>query len=224
MNDTKTALDSIEASLELFRKYFKEIDKAVTPQIGYDIVPFKALDLKSEKALALISALREQLTPAEDVKNIWLYCPECGSKEYSAITYKEDGSEERGCHDCDQIWFSDIDYTGVVRTYLKNRKALQKPQAVDDYFADIVGKARVAAETAMRKFPQPNYVSLKIAEEAGEVVRGCVHYAEGRMEWEEVEGEIIQLMAMLYRLINEGDQINGVIPPHLTQPTEEKTS
>lgn len=82
-----------------------------------------------------------------------------------------------------------------------------------DYFAGLVEKARFAAAKAMIKFPQPNYVSLKIAEEAGEVVRGAVHYAEGRLSWDEVEGEIVQLMAMLIRFVVEGDQINGVTPP-----------
>ena len=84
-----------------------------------------------------------------------------------------------------------------------------------DYFADLVAKARVAAEKATRKFPQPNYVTLKIAEEAGEVVRGAVHYAEGRMPWDEVDGEIIQLIAMLIRFVTEGDEINGIRPPTL---------
>lgn len=87
----------------------------------------------------------------------------------------------------------------------------------DDYFASLVSKARPAAEKAMRKFPQPNYVLLKVAEEAGEVVQAGVHYAEGRMSWEQVEGEIVQLLAMLIRLVTEGDQINGVTPPAHTR-------
>jgi hypothetical protein len=82
-----------------------------------------------------------------------------------------------------------------------------------DYFGSLVEKARQAAAKASVKFPQPNYVTLKIAEEAGEVVRGAVHYAEKRMGWDEVEGEIVQLLAMLIRFVTEGDQINGVIPP-----------
>jgi hypothetical protein len=83
----------------------------------------------------------------------------------------------------------------------------------DDYFDSLVALARMAAVKAMRKFPQPNYVALKIAEEAGEVVRAGVHYAEMRMEWSEVEGEIVQLLAMLLRFVTEGDQVNGIIPP-----------
>lgn len=82
-----------------------------------------------------------------------------------------------------------------------------------DYFGSLVEQARQAAEKASAKFPQPNYTTLKIAEEAGEVVRGAVHYAEGRMEWSEVEGEIVQLLAMLIRFVREGDLVNGVIPP-----------
>ena len=90
-----------------------------------------------------------------------------------------------------------------------------------DYFASLVSRARAAATKATTKFPQPNYVVLKIAEEAGEVVRGCVHYAEKRMDWSEVEGEIVQLLAMLIRLVTEGDQVNGVIPPLATTPPAE---
>lgn len=85
--------------------------------------------------------------------------------------------------------------------------------AHSDYFASLVAMARVSADKAIRKFPQPNYVLLKVAEEAGEVVQAGVHYAEKRMEWEQVEGEIVQLLAMLIRLVTEGDQINGITPP-----------
>ena len=95
-----------------------------------------------------------------------------------------------------------------------------------DYFASLVIQARLVAARASAKFPQPNYVTLKIAEEAGEVVRGAVHYAEGRMEWSEVEGEIVQLLAMLMRFVTEGDQINGVTPPaalsRLTPPKQDE--
>lgn len=95
-------------------------------------------------------------------------------------------------------------------TELESR-TVTEPQS--DYFASLVAMARVSADKAMRKFPQPNYVLLKVAEEAGEVVQAGVHYAEKRMKWEQVEGEIVQLLAMLIRLVTEGDQINGVTPP-----------
>ena len=99
-----------------------------------------------------------------------------------------------------------------------------EPQAVRvkpdwDYFQGLVNIARRSAEKAKIKFPQPNYVTLKIAEEAGEVVRGAVHYAEGRMEWDEVQGEIVQLLAMLIRFVTEGDEVNGIKPPDLVPLT-----
>ncbi len=87
------------------------------------------------------------------------------------------------------------------------------PIVPDDYFASLVAKARPSADKAMRKHPQPNYVLLKVAEEAGEVVQAGVHYAEGRMTWQDLEGEIVQLLAMLIRLVTEGDQVNGITPP-----------
>ena len=82
-----------------------------------------------------------------------------------------------------------------------------------DYLNLIVDRAFHASAKATAKFPQPNYVTLKVAEEAGEVVRAAVHYAEDRMSWDELEAEAVQLIAMIFRLLTEGDLINGVIPP-----------
>ena len=72
--------------------------------------------------------------------------------------------------------------------------------------------AKAEAEKAMRKFPQPNYVISKVAEEAGEVVKAAIHCAEGRETPENVVGEIKQAMAMLIRLYIEGDQVHGLPP------------
>lgn len=83
----------------------------------------------------------------------------------------------------------------------------------DDYFALLVVAARMRAEKAMRKFPQPNYVLNKVAEESGEVIKAIIHYTEGREEWANVEGEIIDNLAMLIRLVTEGDQVIGFTPP-----------
>tara|TARA_R100000655_G_scaffold46655_2_gene83630 strand:+ start:484 stop:762 length:279 start_codon:yes stop_codon:yes gene_type:complete len=80
---------------------------------------------------------------------------------------------------------------------------------------DVLERAVVSMMEAIEKFPQPNYVSLKVAEEAGEVVQAAVHYAEDRETWKNVEAEVIQMIAMGLRLLVEGDQKNGIIPPHL---------
>lgn len=78
----------------------------------------------------------------------------------------------------------------------------------DRLIADGVAEAK----RAMLKFPQPNYVISKVAEEAGEVVKAAIHCAEGRETPLNVRGEMQQLIAMLYRLWIEGDQIHGLWP------------
>ncbi len=80
--------------------------------------------------------------------------------------------------------------------------------------ANIVGRALQEAVKTRTRYPQPNYVCLKVAEEAGEVVKAAVHYAEDRGSWEDVEKEVVQMIAMGLRLLTEGDEINGIIPPH----------
>ena len=81
-----------------------------------------------------------------------------------------------------------------------------------DPVARLVEAARAEADKAMRKYPQPNYVISKVAEEAGEVVKAAIHCAEGRETPEAVIGEIKQAMAMLIRLYIEGDQVHGLPP------------
>lgn len=71
----------------------------------------------------------------------------------------------------------------------------------------------VEAEKAMRKFPQPNYVISKVAEEVGEVVKAAIHCAEGRETPDNLVAEITQAMAMLIRLYLEGDQVHGLPAP-----------
>ncbi|EPJ2737972.1 hypothetical protein ACTHFI_005033 [Klebsiella oxytoca] len=109
---------------------------------------------------------------------------------------------------------SDLDERfALVEALEKAQRRNAELEAQNDYFASLVAMARISADKAIRKFPQPNYVLLKVAEEAGEVVQAGVHYAENRMEWGQVEGEIVQLLAMLIRLVTEGDQVNGITPP-----------
>lgn len=78
--------------------------------------------------------------------------------------------------------------------------------------ADLLPDAVAAAEKAMRKFPQPNYVITKWAEETGEVTKDLIHMAEGRQTVEKLRGEIVQSLAMLHRLLVEGDQVHGLPP------------
>ncbi|MCA3380197.1 MAG: hypothetical protein ING08_08130 [Roseomonas sp.] len=79
-------------------------------------------------------------------------------------------------------------------------------------FGDLVAAAYAESAKAMQKFPQPNYVISKIAEEAGEVVKAAIHCAEKRETAENVAAEMKQLIAMLIRLWVEGDQVHGLPP------------
>lgn len=79
-----------------------------------------------------------------------------------------------------------------------------------DSFDQLIAESKAEAIRAMIKFPQPNYVISKVAEEAGEVVKAAIHCAEGRETPENVIGEMRQTIAMLYRLWVEGDQVHGL--------------
>lgn len=111
---------------------------------------------------------------------------------------------------------TDCGGTGV--TYQTERRcACQPPDAVealvkaaDQSFFELIVDGMAEADRAMRKFPQPNYVISKVAEEAGEVVKAAIHCAESRETAENVRGEMRQLIAMLYRLWVEGDQVHGL--------------
>lgn len=76
----------------------------------------------------------------------------------------------------------------------------------------LISDAIAEAGNAARKYPQPNYLITKVAEEAGEVVKAAVHCVEGRETLENLRGEIVQAIAMLLRLACEGDQVHGLQP------------
>ncbi len=99
----------------------------------------------------------------------------------------------------------------VATLIAEARRDGSKAMAESD-FDCLILDAISEAMKAMRKFPQPNYVISKIAEEAGEVVKAAIHCAEGRETAENLRGEMKQLIAMLYRLWTEGDQVHGLAP------------
>lgn len=115
-------------------------------------------------------------------------------------------------------WITRMDASEMtaLRDFLING-TLRAPDAVealvkaaDQSFFELVVDGMAEADRAMRKFPQPNYVISKVAEEAGEVVKAAIHCAEGRETTANVQGEMKQLIAMLYRLWVEGDQVHGL--------------
>lgn len=82
----------------------------------------------------------------------------------------------------------------------------------ESFVHELMVDAIEEAKKASKKFPQPNYVLTKIAEEAGEVVKEGVHCAENRGSYENLRNEIKQTIAMLVRLYVEGDQVHGCKP------------
>lgn len=81
-----------------------------------------------------------------------------------------------------------------------------------DLLTALLDDAIYEAGRAASKYPQPNYVISKIAEEAGEVVKEAIHLAEDRGSAQRVRAEIVQTMAMLIRLYTEGDEVHGCPP------------
>jgi len=89
-----------------------------------------------------------------------------------------------------------------------------------EYLDDIVSRSIEQARRAITKFPQPNYCLLKVAEEAGEVVKAGVHLAEGRdFTHADLEGEVVDTIAMLFRVLIEGDQVIGLPPTYKDRTT-----
>lgn len=66
----------------------------------------------------------------------WLFCPECGCVE----THYEEGRHKQ-CKECHQEWFSDIDYTEVLRSNIEHLRSLNKDaHAIIDRIWDIFGR------------------------------------------------------------------------------------
>lgn len=103
-----------------------------------------------------------------------------------------------------------LEQAATVITALRQREA----EAINRLgpIADLLPDAVSAAEKAMQRYPQPNYVISKWAEETGEVTKDLIHMAEGRQTADKVRGEMVQALAMLHRLLVEGDQVHGLPP------------
>lgn len=85
-------------------------------------------------------------------------------------------------------------------------------QQPDTFAHYLTSQALHRMQKAVRKFPQPNYVTAKVAEETGELIKEAVHLAENRGSRERLEDEAIDALAMIFRLVMEGDQTIGLGP------------
>lgn len=183
--------------------------------------PYVGLKIRNASQYAVLRKFTEEAASAySDFENGYISDMKCGDRSHEYLMFVKEPAnvlalvealEAKLPHHNGMMQLSNELVMAKQRIAELESRTVTEPQS--DYFASLVVMARVSADKAMRKFPQPNYVLLKVAEEAGEVVQAGVHYAEKRMEWEQVEGEIVQLLAMLIRLVTEGDQINGITPP-----------
>ncbi len=79
-----------------------------------------------DRSSILADAFHEQAARIADLERgrgepvAWSYCPECGCEEL----HHEEG-EHKQCANCHQEWFSDLDYSEVVRGNLARLKAEQ---------------------------------------------------------------------------------------------------
>lgn len=76
---------------------------------------------------AVEEAVRLEQVPAAQPQGepvAWTYCPECGCEEI----HHQQGRHKQ-CAECHQEWFSDLDYSDVVRGHLKKLKA-ERPAPV----------------------------------------------------------------------------------------------
>ena len=69
---------------------------------------------------------------------------------------------------CNPFAASTVDAITALRAQNAALQARDEIAEAGDYFGRLVIEARSAATKACAKFPQPNYVTLKIAEEAGD--------------------------------------------------------
>ena len=150
-----------------------------------------------------------------------LPCPFCGG--LAEIVEIDEGENAGGsCVCCTKCFASGNVEFGFKENFISNwNRRVQTP--APDAVARLVEAARAEADKAMRKYPQPNYVISKVAEEAGEVVKAAIHCAEGRETPEAVIGEIKQAMAMLIRLYIEGDQVHGLPPLAAMEASDDRT-
>lgn len=100
---------------------FDYIDGKHVPTIKILLDPCGPDDSQAWDARDLLGKRMKELLAAPVVERqpvAWSYCPECGCEDL----HHEQG-EHKQCANCYQEWFSDIDYSEVVRGNLEKLKA-----------------------------------------------------------------------------------------------------
>jgi hypothetical protein len=158
-----------------------------------------ALDIaEAEKRAAVAAAVDELSTYL--VKTAENYYTKAGEAQGAVRTFASAIPE----------WAEDFADTDALAEYAEKVRAEERERLGP--LGDILFDAVRAAHKAMQKFPQPNYVISKWAEETGEVTKAAIHFAERRETIENVRGEIVQALAMLHRMMVEGDEVHNMPP------------
>lgn len=140
MKNLGAELGAAKAELEKLRGLLREL-REITSEYAWDVDLEAKVDAALsqqaeptdtytavEMATAAAQGFRDgqeavEQAPAQDEREPWTYCPECGSDE---VRHQE--GEHKQCARCHQEWFSDIDYTDVVRGHLATRPAQTEQQ------------------------------------------------------------------------------------------------
>jgi hypothetical protein len=83
--------------------------------------------------------------------------------------------------------------------------------------AELIAAAEVELESARKAYPAPNPNTLALAEEAGEAVRASFDAYAKKHDARALVKELVQTIAMCFRLAEEGDPTIGV-GPVVTRP------
>jgi hypothetical protein len=75
----------------------------------------------------------------------------------------------------------------------------------EDSFHKLCIAACHEANRARGLYPNPNHLTLALAEEAGEITKAVLDHRQGKADLASVRKEIVQTMAMCLRLATEGD-------------------
>lgn len=231
--DAKGSLSKPGTEPETVVSVLADIQKAMDFRVGGDEGAVNAKRLLRELEADALAAIARHLAPVDDLAEVekvrdWLdKCAEHGgARAYrnaadtitallariSALTAAAAEKQKLAEEATAQLVLKHSRTVAAEQENATLRDRLARMEGAGDDWDALMSDARAEAEKAMRKFPQPNYVISKIAEEAGEVVKAAIHCAEGRETADNLRGEMKQTLAMLYRLWVEGDQVHGLPP------------
>jgi hypothetical protein len=212
---TDTSREAVELACEHVETHERNLNNGfpMTCEIGSDIQSLisvcRAVAEERDTLVAERDAMRDQLAADRDAAL---------EEVFNHFEPDElDGESTR-----EHCEYAQREIRALKSTTPATREVTVQEAALLSPIATLLPDAVEQAEKAMRKFPQPNYIISKWAEESGEVTKALIHAAEGRETWENIRGELVDTLAMLHRLFVEGDKVHG-LPPLRALANEEQS-